>query len=98
MSDRPIQVGDLVQVVRVGQWPCDCPSTIVGHIFTVSRIVPQLLTCCGGCGFRLGASTCVFGLEGGAAVEIERLKRIPPLDELEGQRTEEVLREPSCTA
>ena len=92
MTDRrAIQVGDLVQQVKA----CCNRHPSLGCIATVNWIryartaSPE---CC-------GAAT-VEGMHAGAVpgctgVPIEWLKRIPPLDELEGTRTDEQIREPA---
>jgi hypothetical protein len=93
MSDA-IKVGDLVQIVRARE--C-CPQhTAWGLIYTVTKIKTTVYKCCF-CDTRYNnnnPSTMVWG-EGTIGASPHRLKRIPPLDELEGQRTEEDLREPA---
>lgn len=97
MSDRPIQVGDLVQVVRASE--CGCTST-VGLIFRITEPPSWWISRCNTCGDRrmntllyesgISASNgSTYGFEG------YRLKRIPPLEELEGQRTQEDMKEPA---
>lgn len=93
MSDRLIQVGDLVQVVR----PCGCCGTTqwMGDIFRVDSIESSddPASCCG----NEEDEMCAFASEdeGGAGFPLAELKRIPPLSELEGERTEETLKEPA---
>lgn len=95
MSDRPIQVGDLVQAVR---WPC-CGKWL-GMIFRVNAFKGVEA------GERLGCSNCGVAMPevsqaydvwsiAGRSAPITWLKRIPPLEELEGQRTQEDIREPA---
>ena len=91
MKDRPIQVGDLVQVVRPPV--CGCIK-LIGITFKVSSFGNAERYRCTSCGFSWphdGHS--VRGYKDFAFQEY-LLKRIPPLDELEGERTEEKLREP----
>ena len=92
LMDKPISVGDLVVVVR----PCKaCGDTRwLGDTFRVSEFFtsrePSL--CCG----EESAGevyACAEGEDEG--MPLRELKRIPPLDELEGQRTEENLKEPA---
>lgn len=92
MSDRPISVGDLVVVVRPANF-CMCN---VGKVFVVQRIAPSPdgHLVCEGCG-SVGKTTLDAQTPDGGWQGISQLKRIPPLTDLEGQRTEEVLRAPS---
>lgn len=91
MSDRPIQVGDFVVVVR-------------GHACTIGMIatVRKIVTCTGD-GICKDCGDTLCGVEGepiaildtSRKIQTYRLKRIPPLEELEGQRTEESIKEPA---
>ena len=87
---EPIKVGDLVQVVR----PTPCGhNTVVGRVFVVKSISRgSSFNWCLSCGHRWGPEDQA---ESGAyfGASLWRLKRIPPLSELEGQRTEEKLKE-----
>ena len=84
MSDRPIQVGDLVVVVK---WPC-C-GKFLGHVFQVRTVWGNYNTGrCSLCGSFVGELWSV-GDGRFAAWPTAWLKRIPPLSELEGQRSEE---------
>ena len=90
MSDRPIQVGDLVMVVKaipccgtIGQW--------MGKIFTVVAFAPTWT--CAKCKKTTFATAAM--IDSHWRQPLVRLKRIPPLEELEGQRTEEKLKEPA---
>lgn len=87
---KPIAVGDLVQVVK--PTPC-CGTDIehVGHVFRVTGF--QMLGFCKFCDFRHGHRSIRGHAHG--SVREDRLKRIPPLDELEGVKTEETLKEPA---
>jgi hypothetical protein len=85
-----IKIGDLVQVVK----PVPCCGSITpmyGHIFVVTGFERCGEGYCKICDARLPAWRGVLGGEN--RVWEERLKRIPPLEELEGQRTEETIRE-----
>lgn len=88
---QPIAVGDLVVVARASA--C-CGSTAwMGHTFKVTRI-GRSPTSCHKCDGRVGAPAAL-GSPTGKWAGLDRLKRIPPLEELEGQRTEEKLHEPA---
>lgn len=96
MSDRPIQVGDLVQIVR---WPC-C-GEFLGVVFVVGEIFrhkshPQCTAC------KQTIHEATLCLEGNSAPNKDKLcapkpwlKRIPPLEELEGQKSQEDMKEPA---
>ena len=94
MTDRrAIQVGDLVQVVKVRD--C-CPErTAWGLIFRVAEITGTegLWRCCY-CDKIEGKQPAAWDSNGGGA-ELYRLKRIPPLEELEGTKTDEPIQEPA---
>ena len=96
MSDRPIQVGDLVMIVR--GHPC-AVQIRGGMPYRVQEIVPQAGGgwTCNKCGERDIAKSDLYGAAlwhtiPGNGIPLSFLKRIPPLDELEGQRTEETLK------
>lgn len=91
---EPIKVGDLVMVIRDGvpcPANCDLSSDSLGHIFRVSEIKSMLLQCTG-CGTLKGVDT-VACQEGSSNVvyRLPRLKRIPPLSELESEKNKEEL-------
>ena len=89
MSDRPIQVGDLVAIVRA----CCKPSEkYIGKIFIARPPRHQPMEC-GDCGTLHPAPH--FTDDTGTHWASYRLKRIPPLSELEGQRTYEKMKEPA---
>ena len=94
VSDRPIAAGDLVVVVRNMRNPCQCGrSRIFTPIFMVSKI-SHSTSHCDGCLSIFPLEECAW-VEGKNEVYFTyRLKRIPPLDELEGRCTEESLRQP----
>jgi len=89
MSDKPIAVGDLVQVVR---WGHEHRSKL-GHIFRVGLIEPRGVFC-GQCGLEIGCRPAI-GLLGQIGVPAMWCKRIPPLDELESSKTDEPMKEPA---
>ena len=93
---EPIKAGDLVVVVRDNGCPCPIPDRIMGKVYTVASIEPERLLGCG-CGRPTRRWTSAFIVNGEKRHEIGtyRLKRIPPLSELEGERTQEDIREPA---
>jgi hypothetical protein len=101
MSDKPISVGDLVVVYRPTPHGCNGG---VGSVFQVTKIRPPRVNAdntvkvrCHWCDFRIVVRWNGRGLmvEGGeSTVAMSRLKRIPPLSELEGERTQEDMKEP----
>ena len=87
MSDeRPIAVGDLVQVVKLPSCGCD---TAMGWIFEVSDIYDSEWAACLTCHSLRDAVPSALP----AKVEVYRLKRIPPLEELAGKQTQEPVRD-----
>ena len=81
--DKPISVGDLVQVVK--PMPCCGAAASVGWMFTVLKIRHSPSSHCTHCGKNCEPSMVVdVGLEW--VFDIPRLKRIPPANELEGVR------------
>lgn len=90
MTER-IAVGDLVMVVRPS--PCCGSDLAVGRrIFTVAALDFDSGTC-SGCGAHIPSVKAAFNENNGKHYQLNRLKRIPPLDELEGVKTEETLNE-----
>ena len=77
-----IKVGDLVVVVRGG-----CSDEHIGEIFTVAEI-RTATGVCRGCGTYHGyrETLVVCPVVGGLGFEIQRLKKIDPLSDLEGQK------------
>lgn len=92
-AERPIAVGDLVQVVRPR--PCCPEKSRLGGTFTVTAIRDGAWLECAFCHKVADADTAELSAFPGRWIERFRLKRIPPLDELEGQRIQEDLREPA---
>jgi hypothetical protein len=86
--DKPISVGDLVQVV----FPRECGhAQKLGSVFVVGKILPTR-TACPTCSHEEMKQDCAETHTGGCT-PLYRLKRIPPLEELEGR--EENLKEPA---
>ena len=83
---RPIAVGDLVQVV----YPSPCCGSLKGMGITFKFAGFGVRQWCRFCG--KGDFEAALGYSNGG-VKFVRLKRIPPLSELEGERTEESLKE-----
>ena len=93
MREKPIAVGDLVQVVRPTL--CCDNSRSVG---VVRKVIDGIRASLGHCrcgDIRPQTDADFVTLDNGNSCERVRLKRIPPLSELEGERTEEQLREPA---
>ena len=90
--DRPIQVGDLVQVVR--WYPCNCCGGQISRV--VSLLLDSPCNGCSVCGSDIPLQFYALAtLDGFGEAPIQWLKRIPPLSELEGAQTQEKLREPA---
>lgn len=92
---EPIKVGDLVQVIRGTGCSCDKAHSSLGLIFRVERMGLSSGQChwCHayvGCENAKAAKPADYG-----SFSLHRLKRIPPLSELEGVKTEEDTREPA---
>lgn len=81
---EPIKVGDLVQIVR----PTTCcgDENATGLVFVVQAISVTDWWCeCGASG-----DDCVHAMhQDGECVELSRLKRIPPLSELDDVKQDE---------
>lgn len=84
--DKPIAVGDMIVVVR---WPHEHGNAL-GHLYRVRAFAQRCR--CEDCK-KMFEEPCVKVSETGS-LPISWVKRIPPLEELEGQRTEESLRQP----
>lgn len=98
MSDKPIQVGDLVMVIR----PSGCTNCEprFGRIGTVVAITPERTPKweCAGCGRvfkKYNDNSPKITIEDGRSYQAWRLKRIDPPALLESTRTEETLKEPA---
>ena len=90
MKDKPISVGDMAMVIKLKS--C-CRKGQLGFIFTVSKISIGVARCTH-CGAQHESLFAYSGeIENGRArcVRIDRLKRIPPLDELETTKERETI-------
>jgi hypothetical protein len=81
-----IKVGDLVWVDKLPS--CGCPHAL-GSIFQVTELRESRVGGCVHCGAYRPEASIAFGDDSRLGVEVYRLKRIPPLDELEKQTEEE---------
>lgn len=81
-----ISVNDLVMVVR----PTSCCGTSkgIGLVFTVKKIETKEFTLCAYCDKVIDSYVGVWGA-GNTPYRIERLKRIPPIGELDKIENEE---------
>lgn len=87
---EPIKVGDLVMVVRKADFGCCvAPGEDLGKIFVVCDLSITHFTCAI-CGARHGARLMAWR-DKHWVFELHRLKRIPPLGELEGVDEKETL-------
>ena len=90
MSDKPISVGDLV--IQVRPIPCACH---IGSVFKVEMMEPSpsgYIKCpsCDVCATTGIDAYGKFGkIYGCGWLPVDSLKRIPPLDELEGEKRDE---------
>ena len=97
MSDKPIQVGDLVVMVRGHE----CTLAKYGGIpWRVAGLINQTGGgwTCPRCHEHSLAPEALQGAQRNTiltALPITWLKRIPPLSELEGERTQEDMKEPA---
>lgn len=92
--NEPIKVGDLVYIDRL----MPCGHGVIGFTFTVTKIRPVIAggSKCTVCGtVRRGFMVAERDDGTGRVCEISRLKRIPPLSELEGEKRDEKLTEPA---
>lgn len=89
--EKPISVGDLVQVVR--GMPCCGAERALGWTFKVSAIRLSQKSHCAICKTSFQGTSLADGHPSWHPFQLHRLKRIPPLGEL-GQRTlDEMLKE-----
>ena len=78
-AEKPIVVGDLVQIVRPG-----CCDDAIGITFVVDSLGPPgPRTKCVRCDAQHGPAPFAYSKDHDGYVATHRLKRIPPLDELE---------------
>ena len=92
MSDRPITVGDLVVTVR------SCCDRYMDGVYTFqvdSIVYREFTTVCEGCRQRLPKGNFARDTTSYYGAPVSWLKRIPPLDELEGTKTDEPIKEPA---
>jgi len=75
----PIKKGDLVVIVKAAI--CSKSTKLVGHHFVVHKIVNNYRVRCSICK-QLHTVTAVFK-KGVGGVDLRRLKKIPPLSELQ---------------
>ena len=90
--NKPISVGDLVQIVRT-----DCEESarkVVGLVYTVGGIGTEGRHC-NWCKQEYPASAIALFAGTKRGAPLPWLKRIPPLEELEGEKTQEDIREPA---
>lgn len=90
---EPIKKGDLVVVVKPS--PCCGSYKRIGYVFRADYIMASVPSC-GLCG-AVNNQDEIGVWQSGAkfSIQLPRLKRIPPLSELEGERTQEDIREPA---
>lgn len=90
---EPIKAGDLVVVVKTT--PCCGNPKALGMHFVVKSLRPARGRYhCSHCNTTWPTEVVALK-EVPFAYQLHRLKRIPPLAELEGQRTQEDIREPA---
>ena len=85
--EKPISVGDLVQIIRPRG--C-CPQhSKLGGVFTVTGVrSDRPLECCY-CKRLMDVAHAEFSVFPDLWVEVSRLKRVPPLEELDNVKREE---------
>ena len=81
-----IKIGDLVVVVRLPS--CGCAQAL-GEIFQVTDFVDTKTPHCIHCQAPRPAGPAAMGSPTGFSIELDRLKRIPPIDELDKLIVEE---------
>ena len=87
--DRPIQKGDLVVVVHTH---CSKTARWLGHTFIVVGLGFDYQNKCNGCGENLGPLHHATREDKGY-YSLNMLKRIPPLEELEGEKSQTTISE-----
>ena len=85
---EPLQVGDLVMVVRATRCGCTPAIRKVFTIGALSREWAGRCVTCGAISYPTGTLTAYWKEEDGW-LEVDRLKRIPPLPELESEKRDE---------
>jgi len=89
-----IRTNDIVWVAKLPSCGCDA---VIGDIFQVAGIHDFPESRCIHCGVARQPAQVAHGHSSGFAVETFRLQKIPPLGELEGQRTQEPIRDKVST-
>lgn len=93
--DKPISVGDLVQIIK----PTHCCHNTdpIGEVHRVvsDRDRKPLMQCRFCLGIREHSHAITVAIDTGWYVDRDRLKRIPPLSELEGEKRDEKLTKPA---
>ena len=86
--DKPISVGDLVQVFRP-KLCCGNGGDGIGQIFSVAKLFERASSCpfCG----RSTRGVHAYAITHDRGYLVGRLKRIPPLEELEGEKRDETV-------
>ncbi len=89
--NRPLKVGDLVCVVK--PTPCCGSTKLLGKVFTITKLgwSKTGLIECGTCGKERKAVALTAKGEKKRSIDSSRLKRIPPLAELESVEREAVV-------
>jgi hypothetical protein len=87
-TERPIAVGDLVQVINAC---CQPAEKFLGVVFKVRSVAPGPLHCV----FCYGLGKSPNYAEDHEGKWYGYLKRIPPLSELENSKTDEPIEEPA---
>ena len=88
MSERAIEKGDLVCVVR------DCCGNWLGRVFVAGEFIYTPVLLCDKCNYRGENATVTLAQTAGMyCMNLPWLKRIPPLSELES--TDETQKEPA---
>ena len=83
---EPIKVGDLVQIIRGAL--CCGGGDHIGHVFVVQSFRERPSSPCL-CGTSMTGTNAVRAGLRGFGYDVLRLKRIPPLSELEGEKRDE---------
>lgn len=83
-----IKVGDLVWVADLPS--CGCPHAL-GSIFHVTAFNDAPFSGCVHCGADRVPALAAWGDPSGWSVEVWRLRRIPPLEELDEVKKEEAV-------
>ena len=94
--ERPIAVGDLVVVIGPSKCPLARQGDDLGHTFKVISITPTTSNeRCATCGSVHGPFNLLYAEDLQWNFPLYRLKRIPPLSELWGSKTDEPMKEPA---